>query len=123
MPTALRVIKREDPDGNFRGKYTTKSLRNVFIAGEHCDYETKAWAEQILKVPILNHWWQTETGHSITATCLGLGHNLSPPKHSAGMRFPGYDGNILYKFPNSLTMFQMFCTCYDDQHYLYYTTL
>lgn len=92
VPTALRVIKREDPEGNFRRKYNLKSLRNVFIAGEHCDYETKAWAEQTLKVPILNHWWQTETGHSITATCLGLGHSLSPPKHSAGMRFPGYDG-------------------------------
>jgi len=43
----------------------------------------------------LNHWWQTETGHSITATCLGFGHNLKPPMFSAGMPFPGYDGKFL----------------------------
>jgi propionyl-CoA synthetase len=43
----------------------------------------------------LNHWWQTETGHSITASCLGFGHNLKPPMFSAGMPFPGYDGNFL----------------------------
>lgn len=47
------------------------------------------------QVPVLNHWWQTETGHSITATCLGFGHNLNPPTFSAGMPFPGYDGNAL----------------------------
>jgi len=46
------------------------------------------------QVPVLNHWWQTETGHSITATCLGFGHNLKPPMFSAGMPFPGYDGNF-----------------------------
>lgn len=45
---------------------------------------------------MLNHWWQTETGHSITASCLGFGHNLKPPMFSAGMPFPGYDGNIAF---------------------------
>lgn len=46
-------------------------------------------------MPVLNHWWQTETGHPITATCLGLNHNLSPPKHTSGMPFPGYNIKIL----------------------------
>lgn len=68
-----------------------KRLKTVFMAGEHCDYEAKAWAESVFHVPILNHWWQTETGHAITATCLGLGHSTSPPKYSTGMPFPGYN--------------------------------
>lgn len=92
VPTAIRVIKREDPEIEFGRKYSIKSLRTIFVAGEHCDYETKNWAEKIFDVPILNHWWQTETGHAITATCVGLGHNLSPPKYTCGMPFPGYDG-------------------------------
>uniref|UniRef100_A0A1B6EB89 Acyl-CoA synthetase short-chain family member 3, mitochondrial n=1 Tax=Clastoptera arizonana TaxID=38151 RepID=A0A1B6EB89_9HEMI len=94
-PTALRVIRREDPEVRVGRKYPSKSLRHLFVAGEHFDHETKSWAEQVFKVPILNHWWQTETGHSITANCIGLGHNPSPPKYSAGMPFPGYDVRIL----------------------------
>nr|CAD7430592.1 unnamed protein product [Timema monikensis] len=121
-PTALRVIKREDPEITKGRKYSTKtsrgpgldprhlnisvkqyvrnsvnsaSLRNLFVAGEHCDHETKFWAEKVFNVPILNHWWQTETGHSITASCIGLNHSTSPPKFSAGMPFPGYDVRIL----------------------------
>lgn len=93
VPTAFRVLKREDPEIEFGRKYSIKSLRTIFVAGEHCDYETKTWAEKIFDVPILNHWWQTETGHAITATCVGLGHSLSPPKYTCGMPFPGYDGN------------------------------
>lgn len=68
-------------------------MKTIFVAGEHCDYEAKAWAEKVFQVPILNHWWQTETGHAITATCLGLGHTTSPPKYSTGMPFPGYYGS------------------------------
>nr|CAD7598120.1 unnamed protein product [Timema genevievae] len=94
-PTALRVIKREDPEIMKGRKYSTKTLRNLFVAGEHCDHETKFWAEKVFNVPILNHWWQTETGHSITASCIGLNHSTSPPKFSAGMPFPGYDVRIL----------------------------
>lgn len=92
VPTAFRVIRREDPEIEYGRKYSIKSLRTIFVAGEHCDYETKNWAEKIFDVPILNHWWQTETGHAIAATCVGLGHNLSPPKYTCGMPFPGYDG-------------------------------
>lgn len=92
VPTAFRVIKREDPDIKFGKKYNTGSLKHIFVAGEHCDYETKEWAEKIFRVPVLNHWWQTETGHSITASCVGLDHSMNPPKYAAGMAFPGYDG-------------------------------
>lgn len=55
----------------------------------------------VAQVPILNHWWQTETGHSITATCVGLDHSTSPPKYSAGMPFPGYDGRSQNMFPKT----------------------
>ncbi|XP_077300094.1 acyl-CoA synthetase short-chain family member 3, mitochondrial [Arctopsyche grandis] len=96
IPTAFRVIRREDPEMRFGRKYSTKSLRNVFVAGEHCDDETKTWAERVFKVPILNHWWQTETGHAITATCLGLVPMKMPaPKFSAGMPVPGYNIQVL----------------------------
>uniref|UniRef100_A0A1B6GN44 Acyl-CoA synthetase short-chain family member 3, mitochondrial n=1 Tax=Cuerna arida TaxID=1464854 RepID=A0A1B6GN44_9HEMI len=94
-PTALRVIRRSDPEARLGKKYSTKSLRHLFVAGEHCDHETKTWSEQVFQVPILNHWWQTETGHAITASCVGLDHSTSPPKYSTGMPFPGYDVRIL----------------------------
>lgn len=101
VPTAFRVIKREDPDIEFGKKYSLKSLRTIFVAGELCDYETKSWAEKIFNVPILNHWWQTETGHAIAATCIGLSHSLAPPKHTCGMPFPGYDSEF-FTSPNSV---------------------
>lgn len=94
-PTTLRLIRRADPMVKLGGKYSTKSLRHVFVAGEHCDQETMQWAENVFKVPILNHWWQTETGHAITASCIGLGHSVKPPKYSAGMPMPGYDVGVL----------------------------
>ncbi|XP_044742144.1 acyl-CoA synthetase short-chain family member 3, mitochondrial [Chrysoperla carnea] len=95
VPTAFRVIRREDPEIKYGRKYNTGTLRHIFVAGEHCDYETKVWAENVFNVPVLNHWWQTETGHSITATCLGLGHSTNPPKYSSGMPFPGYNIKVL----------------------------
>ncbi|XP_014272884.1 acyl-CoA synthetase short-chain family member 3, mitochondrial [Halyomorpha halys] len=94
-PTALRVIKKVDQQLRFGSNYSTKSLRHLFVAGEHCDYETKQWAEKAFKVPVLNHWWQTETGHAITANCVGLGHSLQPPKFTSGFPFPGYDVRVL----------------------------
>ncbi|PSN49136.1 Acyl-CoA synthetase short-chain family member 3, partial [Blattella germanica] len=74
---------------------TSVILRTLFVAGEHCDYDTKSWSEKVFDVPVLNHWWQTETGHSITANCIGFGHTTNPPKYSAGMPFIGYDVHIL----------------------------
>lgn len=96
VPTVFRVIRREDPECTYGKRYSIESLKRIFIAGEHCDYETKKWAQNMFNVPLINHWWQTETGHSITATCVQLGHNLYPPKYSAGMPFPGYDGKYHY---------------------------
>lgn len=64
------------------------------MAGEFCDYETKAWAEKTFNVPILNNWWQSETGHPITALCLGYGHHGSLPKFSTGFPIPGYNSKF-----------------------------
>jgi propionyl-CoA synthetase len=94
-PTALRVIKRVDPEVKYGFQYSTKSLRTLFVAGEHCDYDTVVWARRIFHVPVLNHWWQTETGHAITAVCIGFSHSLNPPKYSAGFPFIGYDVHVL----------------------------
>lgn len=92
VPTAFRVIRRVDPDIKFGKKYNTKSLRTIFIAGEHCDLETKLWMEKTFDVPVLNHWWQTETGSAITATCVGFKQDLIPPKFTTGLPYVGYDG-------------------------------
>ncbi|XP_012269710.2 acyl-CoA synthetase short-chain family member 3, mitochondrial [Athalia rosae] len=95
VPTAFRVLRRVDPEVSLGKKYSTKSLRTIFIAGEPCDHETKAWAENVFKIPILNHWWQTETGHAVTASCMGLGHSTNPPPYAAGMPFAGYHVEVL----------------------------
>lgn len=71
------------------------SLKTIFVAGEFCDYETKVWAEKAFKVPILNHWWQSEIGHPVTALCLGYGHYPSLPKFSTGPPIPGYKSEFL----------------------------
>lgn len=92
VPTAFRVIRRVDPEIKCGSRYNLKSLRTIFIAGEHCDLETKLWMEHIFKVPVLNHWWQTETGSAVTATCLGYNHSMNPPKFTTGLPCAGYDG-------------------------------
>jgi propionyl-CoA synthetase len=103
VPTAFRVIRRVDPDIKHGKRYNLKSLRTIFIAGEHCDLETKYWIERTFKVPVLNNWWQTETGSAITATCIGLAQNLNPPKFTTGLPFCGYDGKHLFLFVFCLT--------------------
>lgn len=95
VPTALRVIRRADPETLLGKKYSLKSLKTIFVAGEFCDYETKAWAEKVFKVPILNHWWQSETGHPVTSLCMGYGHSPNLPKFSTGLPIPGYNIHIL----------------------------
>jgi propionyl-CoA synthetase len=93
-PTALRAIKKEDPNAEFLKKYDVSSLRTLFLAGERADPDTVAWAENILKVPVVDHWWQTETGWSIVANPVGLG--LLPVKHgSPTVAMPGYDVQIV----------------------------
>ncbi|CAH0730770.1 unnamed protein product, partial [Brenthis ino] len=90
IPTAFRVLKRSDPAGKYARRYCNKSLKNIYLAGEHCDQDTRHWAEKIFGVPVLNHWWQTESGSAITAACVGYGVKGVHP-HSTGYPVPGYD--------------------------------
>ena len=93
-PTAFRAIRREDPEGAFVKGYDLSSLRSLFLAGERADPSTIGWAEDILGIPVIDHWWQTETGWAISGNPLGLG--LLPVKHgSAGVSMPGYDIRVL----------------------------
>ena len=73
-PTAFRAIKKEDPNGEFIRKYDLSKFRTLFLAGERADPPTVEWAEQQLKVPVIDHWWQTETGWCIAGNPVGLGH-------------------------------------------------
>ena len=69
-------------------------MKYLFVAGEHCDHETRLWAQDHFKVPVLDNWWQTETAHAIAATCVGLGNQMNPPKDASGKPVPGFDGMI-----------------------------
>jgi propionyl-CoA synthetase len=93
-PTAFRAVRREDPDGALLKKYSTRSLRTLFLAGERADPDTVAWAEKVLGVPVVDHWWQTETGWPIVANPVGLG--LLPIKRgSPTVPMPGYKIDIV----------------------------
>ena len=93
-PTAFRAIKREDPTGEFVRKYDRSSLRALFLAGERLDPDTLRWAEGMLDVPVIDHWWQTETGWPICANCLGLG--MLPIKPGSPTKpVPGWDVRVL----------------------------
>ncbi len=93
-PTAFRAIKRDDPKGEYIGKYDLTGFRTLFLAGERCDPDTLHWAERMLNVPVIDHWWQTETGWAITANFAGL--EMFPIKPgSAGKPSPGYTLQIL----------------------------
>jgi propionyl-CoA synthetase len=93
-PTAFRAIKKEDPDGKHIGKYDLSNFRTLFLAGERADPDTVKWAEQKLGVPVIDHWWQTETGWAIAANPIGLG--ALPVKHgSPSVPMPGYDVQVL----------------------------
>jgi len=93
-PTAFRAIKKDDPDGEYLHKYDLSCLKALFLAGERCDPPTLAWAEQQLGVPVIDHWWQTETGWPICANCLG--EELGPIKPGSTARAcPGYEVHAL----------------------------
>ncbi len=93
-PTAFRAIKREDPRGDLIRQFDLSSLRTLFLAGERADPDTVRWAEETLGVPVIDHWWQTETGWPIVANCVGLG--ALPVKHGSPTKVvPGYDVRIL----------------------------
>ena len=93
-PTAFRAIKKEDPQGKLLAQYDLKKFRTLFLAGERADTDTVMWAEKLLKVPVLDHWWQTETGWCIAGNPVGLG--ALPVKYgSATVPMPGYDVRIV----------------------------
>ncbi len=93
-PTAIRAIRREDPEAIHLKKYDLSHFRALFLAGERSDPDTVRWAEHHLKVPVLDHWWQTETGWAITGNPLGI--QLLPVKYgSAARAMPGYDLLVL----------------------------
>ncbi|MCA9954169.1 MAG: propionyl-CoA synthetase [Anaerolineales bacterium] len=93
-PTAFRAIKRDDPNGNYLQKYDLSHFRTLFLAGERCDPATLQWAEEQLNVPVIDHWWQTETGWPICANLMGL-EQLPIKPGSATVPVPGYDVRIL----------------------------
>src|SRR3954462_13107998 len=89
-PTAFRAIKKEDPEGKHFSKYDLSKFRTLFLAGERADPDTIQWAERLLKKPVIDHWWQTETGWCIAGNPVGLGQ--LPVKHgSPTVAIPGYD--------------------------------
>ncbi|RFC67762.1 MULTISPECIES: propionyl-CoA synthetase [Mesorhizobium] len=93
-PTAFRAIRKEDPDGEFIPKYDLSKFRTLFLAGERADPDTIKWAELHLKRPVIDHWWQTETGAPISQNPIGLGQ--LPVKYgSPCVPMPGYDVQVL----------------------------
>ncbi|MBF0586712.1 propionyl-CoA synthetase [Prosthecochloris sp. N3] len=93
-PTAFRAIKKEDPKGHYIRKYDLSAFRALFLAGERADPDTVKWAEQHLDVPVIDHWWQTETGWAIAANCQGI--EPGPVKYgSASRAVPGYNVKVV----------------------------
>jgi propionyl-CoA synthetase len=93
-PTAIRAIKGEDPHAEKIAGHDLSRLRTLFLAGERCDPDTLRWSEEALERPVIDHWWQTETGWAIAANCVGLGA-LPVKPGSATKAVPGYDVRIL----------------------------
>ncbi len=93
-PTAFRAVKREDPKGEFVKKYDLNCLNVVYLAGERADPDTIEWAQNQLNVPVIDHWWQTETGYAIAANPMGIEH-MPVKLGSPCVAMPGYDVQIL----------------------------
>ena len=93
-PTAFRVIKKEDPEGQHARGRDLSSLRYLFLAGERLDPETYRWARDLLGIPVIDHWWQTETGWAIAADPMGL-EALAPKPGSPTVPMPGYDVHVV----------------------------
>jgi propionyl-CoA synthetase len=134
-PTAFRAIKKEDPDGKYLTKYDLSSFRYLFLAGERLDPDTYHWASDMLKIPVIDHWWQTETGWGIAANCMGIepfpvkagsptkavpGYNVQIVDHD-GKRLPsGQDGYVVVKLPLPPGCLPTLWN--DDERYLDYVT-
>ena len=93
-PTAFRVIKKEDPDGKLSRNYDLSGMKYLFLAGERLDPETYRWAKELLGIPVIDHWWQTETGWAIAGDPMGL-EALPTKPGSPTVPMPGYDVHIL----------------------------
>jgi propionyl-CoA synthetase len=93
-PTAFRAIKREDPNAELVGQYDLSSLRTLFLAGERADPDTITWSEKALGIPVIDHWWQTETGWPIAANCMGI-EVLPVKRGSPTVAVPGFDVRVL----------------------------
>ncbi|MBN2232651.1 MAG: propionyl-CoA synthetase [Deltaproteobacteria bacterium] len=93
-PTAFRAIKKEDPNGEFFKKYDLSKFQALFLAGERLDPDTYHWASELLNKPVIDHWWQTETGWPIAANCMGIEQYPVKPG-SPTMSVPGYQVTIL----------------------------
>jgi propionyl-CoA synthetase len=113
-PTAFRAIRQQDPDGNHIKRYELSKFRILFLAGERLDPATLSWAEEHLKVPVIDHWWQTETGWAIAANCVGIeqlpvvpgsptrpapGWNLQALDSDGRQVKPGQTGALVVKLP------------------------
>jgi len=93
-PTGFRAIRKEDPDSRLLEKYDISSLRTLFVAGERTDSSTYEWLKKILKIPVIDHWWQTETGWPMASILKGL-DDSETKAGSANFAVPGYDIKIL----------------------------
>ena len=100
-PTAFRAIKREDPEGKFKSQYDLSCLQALFLAGERADPDTINWAKNLLGVPVIDHWWQTETGWTIVGNPMGI-QQLPIKVGSPSVPMPGYDVKILDNDGNEL---------------------
>jgi len=94
-PTAFRAVRKEDADGALAKQYDLSSLRWIFVAGEKLDSSTYNWLDQLLKVPVMDHWWQTETGWPVTAPMMGWDNPSEPRLGSTNKPIPGYDIQVL----------------------------
>lgn len=109
-PTAFRAIKKEDPDGKLIRNHDLSKFRTLFLAGERADPDTVKWAEAKLGVPVIDHWWQTETGWAIAANPVGLG--ALPVKHgSPTVAMPGYEVHVLDEGGHELKPRQLGAIC------------
>jgi propionyl-CoA synthetase len=100
-PTAIRAIKREDPQGKLAADYDLSNFRALYLAGERCDPDTLLWSQKVLNAPIVDHWWQTETGWPIVANPLGI-EELPFKLGSATKPMPGYDVQVLDGYGNEV---------------------
>ena len=105
-PTAFRAIKRMDPKGELKEKYDLSNLRALFLAGERADPDTVNWAENLLQIPIIDHWWQTETGYVIAGNPLGI-EKLPIKVGSPTVPMPGFDIKLLDRSGSELPAGQL----------------